>query len=43
MTTAKIKSYYETGKWTLAQVQKLLELGVITQEQYEEIVGESDA
>ena len=43
MTTAKIKSYYETGKWTLAQVQALLEKGIITEAQYAEIVGESDA
>ncbi len=34
----KIKGYYDTGLWSLARVDKALELGRITQEEYDIIV-----
>jgi hypothetical protein len=36
----KVKKYYDGGLWGLARVQKALEIGKITQEEYEEIVKE---
>lgn len=36
----KIKSRYDKGWVTLAQLQKYVELGVITEEQYTEICGQ---
>lgn len=35
----KIKDYYDTGLWSLKRVQKALELGAITQEEYNQIIG----
>lgn len=34
----KIKGYYEADLWSLARVDKALELGRITQEEYDIIV-----
>ncbi len=34
----KIKMYYDNGLWSLARVDKALELGRITQEEYDIIV-----
>lgn len=34
----KIKGYYDAGLWSLARVDKALELGRITQEEYDLIV-----
>lgn len=36
----KIKKWYHQGLWGKVQVKKAVEKGVITPEQYEEIVGE---
>ena len=36
----KIKKYYEKGLWTKTMVAQAVVKGVITPEQYEEIVGE---
>jgi len=36
----KIKKWYEQGLWTKEMVAQAVEKGVITAEQYEEIVGE---
>jgi len=33
------KRNYDAGLWNLAMVQKLLELGRLTQEEYDDIVG----
>lgn len=35
----KIKWYYDNKLWSLKRVQKALELGAITQEEYNQIVG----
>lgn len=35
----KIKRFYQEGLYTKAQVKKFLDKGVITEEQYIEIVG----
>ena len=43
MTFEKIKKYYEEGRWTKAMVYKAVEKGIITYEQYIEIVGEEYA
>lgn len=40
MTYEKIKQYYDEGRWTKAMVRKAVEKGIITEEQYREIVGE---
>jgi uncharacterized XkdX family phage protein len=37
MTFETIKAYYESGLWSIIRVQKALELGKITQEEYEQI------
>lgn len=37
----KIKRFYDLGLYTMAQVHKFVEKGVITEEQYLSIVGES--
>lgn len=34
----KIKGYYDNGLWSLSRVDKALELGRITQEEYDIIV-----
>ena len=34
------KKYYEKGLWTAADLQRLVEEGKLTQEEYDEIVGE---
>ena len=36
----KIKKWYEEGLWTKAMVRNAVKKGKITDEQYEEIVGE---
>ena len=35
------KKYYEKGLWTAADLQRLVEEGKLTQEEYDEIVGEA--
>ncbi|MGL4754236.1 MAG: XkdX family protein [Aeromonadaceae bacterium] len=35
----KIKTYYDNGLWSLARVDKALELKKITQEEYDYIVA----
>ena len=35
----KIKKFYDLGLYTKAQVHKFVEKGIITEEQYIEIVG----
>ena len=36
----KIKKWYAQGLWTIKMVQNAVEKGVITQKQFEEIIGE---
>lgn len=36
----KIERWYKQGLWTAAMVQAAADKGVITAEQYEEIIGE---
>lgn len=36
----KIRDYYRRGLWNLARVEKALEKGWITQEEFDEIVSE---
>lgn len=36
----KIKTYYELGYWTEEMVKNAVKKGVITEEEYEEIVGD---
>jgi len=36
----KIKRFYDKGLYTKAQVHKFVEKGIITEEQYTEIVGD---
>ena len=38
----KIKAWYRDGRWTNAQVAMAVTKGVITQEQYEDIVKTDD-
>ena len=40
MTFEKIKHYYEHGLWSKNMVSLTVRKGIITPEQYEEIVGE---
>lgn len=40
MTYEKIKYYYDRGMWDAERVRKAVDKGVITEEQYAEIVGE---
>lgn len=40
MTYEKIKYYYDRGMWSADRVMKAVEKGVITEEEYKEIVGE---
>jgi len=35
------KKYYDKGLWTAADLQRLVEAGQLTAEEYEEITGES--
>ena len=35
----KIKMFYDKGLWTAEQVYQAVEKGLITEEEYEEIVG----
>lgn len=37
---ARIKNWYDKGIWTKSMVQNAADKGVITAEEYEEIVGE---
>lgn len=36
----KIKRYYDTGLWSETRVRNMVIKGVITEEEYESIVGE---
>lgn len=36
------KSNYQSGKWTLAMLKAVLAKGRITQDEYNEIVGDSE-
>lgn len=36
------KKYYEEGKWKRAQIDHLLEIGRLTQEEYDDIVGDAE-
>lgn len=36
----KVKLYYDTGRWTLAQVRNAVVKGWITAEQFTEITGQ---
>lgn len=38
----KVKGYYDKGLWSARQVHDAIEKGWITEEEYAEIVGESD-
>lgn len=38
----KIKYWYDKGLWTVAMLQNAVRKGVLTQEQYDEIVGGGD-
>lgn len=40
-TFEQIKRFCSLGLWTKPMVQKALAKGILTQEQYEEIVGEA--
>ena len=35
----KIKRFYETGLWTAAMVRQAVDKGLLTREQYRQIVG----
>ena len=35
----KIKSYYDTGLWNEARVRNMVIKGIITEEEYKDIVG----
>lgn len=37
----KIKRYYNTGLWSKARVRNMVIKGVITEEEYEVIIGEN--
>lgn len=37
---AKVKKYYDDGKWTKKMVYNAVNKGWITEEEYKEIVGE---
>ncbi len=39
----KIKTYYDNGLWSIARVDKALQLGKITQEEYNLIVGTKES
>lgn len=43
MSYERIKYYYESGLWSKPMVKMSVRKGVITKEQYEEIVGEAYA
>lgn len=40
MNYERVKYYYEAGLWSKPMVKMAVRKGVITQEQYKEIVGE---
>lgn len=42
MDIAKMKMYYQKGLWKKVMVDNLLKLGKITEEEYKEIVGDSE-
>lgn len=37
----KIKKYYDTGLWNEVRVRNMVLKGIITEDEYEEIIGES--
>lgn len=41
LTFEQIKRFYDLRLWTKAMVQKAVAKGILTQGQYEEIVGEA--
>lgn len=36
----KIKRFYDKGLWTVEQVHQAVDKGLITEEEYQEIIGE---
>lgn len=40
MSFERVKAYYESGMWSKPMVKMAVRKGVITKEQYTEIVGE---
>ena len=40
MSFERIKYYFDAGLWTVPMVKMAVKKGVITKEQYKEIVGE---
>ena len=36
----KIKSYYDSGLWSINRVKNMVIKGIITEEEYKEITGE---
>lgn len=40
MSYERVKYYYEAGLWSKPMVKNAVRKGIITKEQYEEIVGE---
>lgn len=40
MDIAKMKMYYQKGLWKKAMVDRLLQMGKITEDEYREIIGE---
>ena len=43
MSYERVKYYYEAGLWSKPMVKMSVRKGIITKEQYEEIVGEKYA
>lgn len=41
MSFERVKAYYEAGMWSKPMVKMAVRKGVITKEQYTEIVGEA--
>ena len=41
MDIAKMKMYYQKGLWTKAMVDRLWQMGKITEDEYKEIVGDT--
>ena len=35
----KIKKYYDEGLWSIERVRKMVEVGVITKKQFDDITG----
>lgn len=41
-TAEKYKEYYETGKWNKTMLANMVSKGKITQEEYEEIIADTE-